>query len=125
MCFRDFHLDHRDFDVEGAGRLQALQDGDDLAGRSADFLQAAHELFDSGAVFELDELGVVFLYADADGGGDDGLAVGERLRLRDVEAGRDLDGEAAVEDRHGRDAGVFAEDDCSGAFVDDEALAAV
>ena len=37
----DFHLDHRNFDVEGAGGLQALKDSYHFAWRGADFLEAA------------------------------------------------------------------------------------
>ncbi len=46
-------------------------------------------------------------------------AVGERGRLRDVEDGFDLDGEAAVEDGDGGKGDVSAEDDGAGSLVDD------
>lgn len=105
--------------MEAAGGLDGLENGDDVMGGSADGMKTFHEFLDVGSVFEAYGLSDLVLYGDLSVGNGGRGAVGERGRLRDVEDGFDLDGEATVEDGDGGEGDVSAKDDGAGSLVDD------
>ena len=100
--------------------LIACKNRNDSGRLQADFIEASDELFER-RTREHRDLANLFGCGDCGLRGDGGSAVGEGRRLGDFGRFGDANGQAAL--RHGdrRDLHVRANDDCPGAFVDDDA----
>ena len=107
--------------MEGASGFDRLQDRDDVMGCGADCLRAVNEIFYRRAFFQADFLGRTTLRLNVslpDGGS---LAVWREWRgLRNLIRGRNVYGQAALQDRAGTEAHVASENDCARASVDDD-----
>ena len=104
--------------VEGAGILDGLEDGHQIPGRDADRVQHLGQLPHGDAGFHVEVLGLFLRGRDLLLVDRDGLALAEGLRLAHLGRGGHHDGESALDDAHGADLHIGAQDHGAGLLVD-------